>query len=481
MVTPLSPAIRRKIIAFDPADPAAVTVSDFCKTLKISRRSFYTIRSRYAEESQAALHPRSSAPHTTQRIYDESITRVLLATRSDLKSRGWDYGPMSIRFEIAIEELVVPPIPSVSTIARLLRAAGAVDANPKKRPKSSYVRFQRDQAMALWQIDAFEYKLFDHHRSKVTIYQVIDDATRKDMGTTAFADPENAEDAMTVMRSCITAYGAPHEVLSDNHVSFNQLRQGRVGAMELYLASVGSLAISGRVSHPQTQGKNERSHQTLYRYLQAHRPAHLEEVKALLVSYRQHYNHRRPHQALPANMTPQMVWDVIDHAQPQAPLDPAVLAHKAAVYAKRKAHMAQMVRQAETPVRPKRLVATDAAIEPENTEAASGPPVVTLNWNNPIVFYQGWRIKLPRQYANRQYYRTVTHDQLVYWCIDDADMVVSIPLPIVAFAGSKKYVNAYNIQGAWLQDPSPTWAKRQAEAIQKFQALNPSRSMNTPT
>lgn len=95
---------------------------------------------------------------------------------------------MSIRFESAIEQLLDPPIPSVSTIARLLRAAGAVEATPKKRPKSSYVRFQRDQAMALWQDDAFEYKLFDQSRSTVTIYQVLDDATRKEMGTTAFVD-----------------------------------------------------------------------------------------------------------------------------------------------------------------------------------------------------------------------------------------------------------------------------------------------------
>lgn len=476
MVTPLSPAVRRKIIAFDPADPDAVTVSEFCKTLKISRRSFYTIRSRYAEESQAALHPRSSAPHTTQRIYDESITRVLLAARADLKSRGWDYGPMSIRFEIAIEELLVPPIPSVSTIARLLRAAGAVEANPKKRPKSSYVRFQRDQAMALWQIDAFEYKLFDHHRSKVTIYQVIDDATRKDMGTTAFADPENAEDAMTVMRACVTAYGAPHEVLSDNHSSFNQLRQGRVGAMEVYLASVGSLAISGRTYHPQTQGKNERSHQTLYRYLQAHRPAHLEEVKALLVSYRQHYNHRRPHQALPPNMTPQMVWEIIDHAPPQAPLDPAVLAHKAAVYAQRKADMAQMVRHAETSARPKRLAATDPPIEPDSDDEHPDPQVVAVTPTNRAVFFQGRKIGLPINYANRQLYRTVTGDELAYWCVIEGDMVLSIPLPIVAMTGSKKFVNSYNIQGVWLQEPPPLWIKRREEALKKFQALTPADS-----
>lgn len=58
-------------------------------------------------------------------------------------------------------------------------------------------------------------------------------------------------------------------------------------------------------------------------------------------------------------------------------VDPAVLAHTAAVYAKRKADMAQMVHHAETQA--KRLVATDLAFESENTEAASGLPVGTLN------------------------------------------------------------------------------------------------------
>lgn len=227
----------------------------FCKSLKISRRSFYTIRARYMEESQGALHPRSSAPHTTQRVYDETVTRVLLAARADLKADGWDYGPLSIQFEVAVKDLLEPPIPSVSAIARLLRAAGAVEANPNKRPKSSLIRFQRDQAMAMWQIDAFEYRLHDQAKTKVTIYQVIDDATRKDVGTAVFADPENSVDAMAVMKACIGAYGAPHEVLSDNQASFNQLRQGRVGAMEQYLASQGCLAISGRQYHPQTQAK----------------------------------------------------------------------------------------------------------------------------------------------------------------------------------------------------------------------------------
>ncbi|QOD04376.1 hypothetical protein [Pseudarthrobacter sp. BIM B-2242] len=50
-------------------------------------------------------------------------------------------------------------VPSGATIARLLSAVGQVDAAPKKRPKSSCIPFTRATAMALWQLDAFEYRL----------------------------------------------------------------------------------------------------------------------------------------------------------------------------------------------------------------------------------------------------------------------------------------------------------------------------------
>ena len=134
------------------------------------------------------------------------------------------------------------------------------------------------------------------------------------------------------------------------------------------------------------------------------------------------------------------------------------------------ADMAQMVRHAETPARPKRLVATDPVIEPDDTEP-SDPQVVTVTPTNRAVFFQGRKIGLPINYANRQLYRTVTADELAYWCVVEGDMVLSIPLPIVAITGSKQFVNSYNIQGVWLQDPPPLWIKRREQALQKFQAL----------
>lgn len=183
--------------------------------------------------------------------------------------------------------------------------------------------------------------------------------------------------------------------------------------------------------------------------------------------YREHYNHRRPHQSLPPRPTPQQAWDSIEHAEPKQALDPAVLEHKAAEYRKRRLRLAQILRQAETPTRAKRLAAADPP-ETESTDA-SDPQLIMIGNNSPAVFFQGYRIGLPTKFANRQYYRSVTDDQMAYWCAEDGDLVLSVPLPILAFAGTKRYVNSYNIQGVWLKDPTPTWTKRHRQAIQKFQ------------
>src|SRR5699024_5038442 len=113
-------------------------------------------------------------------------------------------------------------IPSPATIARLLASVGHVDASPKKRPKSSYIPFVRATAMSLWQLDAFEYDL--SHGQTVTIYQLLDDSTRFDVGTTAHVRAENSTDAKSVLADAIAAHGAPQEVLRSE-----ERRVGREG------------------------------------------------------------------------------------------------------------------------------------------------------------------------------------------------------------------------------------------------------------
>lgn len=85
---------------------------------------------------------------------------------------------------------------SIATIARLLSVVGHVDRNPRKRPKSSYMPAAHSTAMALWQLDAFEYR---SGKDKVfTVYQLLDHATRYDVGPWAYQEHENSHDAHDV-------------------------------------------------------------------------------------------------------------------------------------------------------------------------------------------------------------------------------------------------------------------------------------------
>ncbi|WP_245802975.1 integrase core domain-containing protein [Corynebacterium phocae] len=292
------------------------------------------MRNRAEQEGAAALHPLPPVPKNPRRVFGEDTTRILLSIRSRLKDSGWDYGPMSIWFAgIESGENTTPRRHRCRQSRGCYATQAEVESNPRKRPKSSYLRFQRGKTMELWQLDGLKYRLYVQQRTAITIYQLINDATRKDIGTAAYVTNENSADAVDVVARAIARYGAPNELLTDNGSAFNQLRQGRIGPLESYVASQGCKPIPGRPGHPQTQGKNERSHTTLVRFLDAHRPTTLEQTEELIATYREHYNTPRPHQGLgtpPA--TPEQAWELMEYAEPQPPLDPSYLAAVVAKY-----------------------------------------------------------------------------------------------------------------------------------------------------
>ena len=65
----------------------------------------------------------------------------------------------------------------------------------------------------------------------------------------------------------MAAHGVPQRLLSDNGLALNPSRRGFVGQLVAYVAALGAEAITGKPYKPTTQGKNERFHQTLFRYL----------------------------------------------------------------------------------------------------------------------------------------------------------------------------------------------------------------------
>lgn len=110
--------------------------------------------------------------------------------------------------------------------------------------------------MSLTQFESFEYRLSNGHM--ITIYQLIDDATRYDVGAWAYLHHENSTDAKHLVGQAINKHGAPGELLADKSFAFNQQCRGTIRPVKVIFASRGTMPISGLPGISTTQGKNER-------------------------------------------------------------------------------------------------------------------------------------------------------------------------------------------------------------------------------
>lgn len=286
-----------------------INVSGFCREHDVSRDTFYKYVARFRAEGTAGFTRRSSAPHHHPTALGPSTTEAVLRARKELADQGLDNGPISLRWRL--EDTGVTPLPSQSSIYRILVEHGQITPQPRKKPRTRR-RFEYTQPNGCWQIDGMEHDLADD--TTACIIQILDDHSRLDVGSYA-ATSENATDAWTALQRAFATYGLPAKVLSDNGLAFNGKRRGWIVDLERRLAELGIITIASSAYHPQTCGKNERAHQTLQQWLRARPPAeNLPQLQQLLDEYRTVYNNRR-HQSLNGH-TPQQRYDAGPKATP---------------------------------------------------------------------------------------------------------------------------------------------------------------------
>ncbi|GAB2473156.1 hypothetical protein GCM10007967_29810 [Xylanimonas ulmi] len=195
--------------------------------------------------------------------------------------------------------------PSRATLARAFAAAGVSRPEPRKRPRAANRRFVYPAPNCCWQIDAFTWSLADG--TTVAVHQVIDDHSRLATATLV-AEGETSKAAVQVVAAAIRRWGVPQRLLSDNGLAFNPTRRGFTGKLVDYLLDLGVKPITGKPDRPTTQGKNERFHQTLQKWLNARPPARtIADLQASVDEFDQYYNHERVHQALDGK-TPAEAW-----------------------------------------------------------------------------------------------------------------------------------------------------------------------------
>lgn len=208
-------------------------------------------------------------------------------------------------------------VPSTASLARIFREAGVARLEPKKKPRSAWRRFVYPAPNACWQLDATEYVLSGGRTC--VIFQLIDDHSRYAVASHV-ASSETAKDAIFVVDKAIADHGVPQRLLSDNGIALNPSRRGYIGRLVDHVAALGVQAITGKPYKPTTQGKNERFHQTLFRYLDKQPIAEsLAELQAQVDAFDRIYNTERPHQGLPGRVTPLTAWEATPKADAPRP------------------------------------------------------------------------------------------------------------------------------------------------------------------
>ena len=276
----------------------------------ISRQHLHRILRRYWDGGLEAVEPRSRRPRTSPHGTSDAVRERIIALRTELTAGGLDAGPVTIAWHLEREGLAIP---STSTIRRILHAAGLVTPEPRKRPRSSWIRFEAAAPNEVWQSDFTHWRLVDG--GEVEIISWLDDHARYLLGCTAVRRV-SGDDVVATFTAAGDAHGWPAATLTDNGAVYTSRFTGGRNGFEYLLAYLGVRQKNGAPGHPQTQGKIERFQQTLKRWLGRQPAARtLGELGAQLDAFRIEYNERRPHRAV-GRRTPGEAYRAMPRAMP---------------------------------------------------------------------------------------------------------------------------------------------------------------------
>ena len=266
-------------------------ISALCQQFHITRRTGYKWLHRFQDEGADGLWDRSRRPHHSPHRTDAVVEAQVVALR--LKYPYW--GPRKLHCLLR-DWHSKDQLPSIVTIARILKRNGLIEA-PSPKPKWPAIgRFEYPHPNDLWQMDLkAPIRLPDRHK----IYPVglLDDHSRYLLGLWILPDCSDDGVINCWIEAC-RQYGFPKRTLTDHGPQF-RMEDDATSAFRVMLWACSVQHTQGRIAHPQTQGKIERFWKTLKtEVLCLHDYTDRVSWQSCFDEWRYRYNHIRPHQEL---------------------------------------------------------------------------------------------------------------------------------------------------------------------------------------
>ena len=291
------------------------TVAEVAARYGVHRSWVYRLKARYDDIGEAAFEPLSRRPHTSPAATPAGTVELIRRLRKELTEAGLDAGPDTIAWHLNHHHQVRV---SVSTVSRTLTREGLVTPEPKKRPKSSYIRFEASMPNECWQSDFTHYRLATG--VDIEVISWLDDCTRYALHVSAHRRITTPI-VLATFRETAGQHGIPASTLTDNGMVYTVRHSGGRGGRNAFEAQLRRWQVvqkNSRPNHPTTCGKVERFQQTLKKWLRAQpvQPETIAELQTLIDDFVETYNRHRPHRSLPHRATPAALYETLPKALP---------------------------------------------------------------------------------------------------------------------------------------------------------------------
>jgi transposase InsO family protein len=296
------------------------TVAEVAARYGVHRSWVYRLKQRYDDVGEAAFEPLSRRPHTSPTAIPRATVELIRELRKELTEAGMDAGPDTIGWHLAQRHQVRV---SVSTVSRTLAREGLVVPEPKKRPRSSFLRFAAAMPNECWQSDFTHYWLRRADGTPIAEAEIItwlDDCTRYALHVSAHRRV-TPPIVLASFHETAAQHGIPASTLTDNGMVYTVRYAGGRGGRNGFEAQLRRWQVvqkNSRPNHPTTCGKVERFQQTMKKWLRAQpvQPTTIAELQALIDVFVEAYNRRRPHRSLPHQATPAALYESLPKALP---------------------------------------------------------------------------------------------------------------------------------------------------------------------
>jgi len=261
----------------------------------VSRKTVHAWVGRYRQEGLAGLADRTHRPNSHPGQLAAPVEALLVQLRTDHPR----WGPRRLLHELG--RAGVDPVPSRSTVYRVLVRHHLVAARARKRRREDFVRWERPGPMQLWQMDVMgSVRMVDGSEAK--LISGIDDHSRFSVIGVVVARATGRA-VCAAFTAAMAEYGVPEQVLTDNGKQFTG-KYGRPRPSEVLFDRIcrmnGIEHLLTKVRSPTTTGKVERWHQSIQRELLDQAPPFvtLAAAQEAVDRWRAEYNTIRPHQSL---------------------------------------------------------------------------------------------------------------------------------------------------------------------------------------